>query len=147
MSFFLTFTLIRVLGRCDLTWGSQQEPLAKHFAGNRSRSLNHAPHAFIQNKRYRPNPRPFSGVVNRNAVSVYQTEAVLDFIHHVRRRLSAVRKTISAATKQYRVRPCPKPRPRPSPSSSPSAFRLRCSAALPCSIWGFIMPRGFTARL
>src|SRR5260221_5919636 len=104
MSFFLTFTLVRVLGRCDLTWGSQQEPLAKHFAGNRTRWINHAPPAFIQNKRYRPNPRPFSGVVNRNAVSVYQTEAAFDFIHHLPRRLSAVRQNINTATKPYRVR-------------------------------------------
>src|SRR5712671_6837377 len=133
MSFFLTFTLIRVLGRCDLTWGSQQEPLAKHFAGNRTRSLNHAPHAFIQNKRYRPNPRPFSGVVNRNAVSVYQTEAVLDFIHHVRRRRSASRTMIGVETKQYRVRPCSK--------TFPKTFRSRCSPALPCLVQDLTRPR------
>src|SRR5258708_40194305 len=115
MCYMHAFTIIRVLVSSYFTWGSQQEPLAKHFAGNRTRWINHAPPAFIQNKRYRPNPRPFSGVVNRNAVSVYQTEAVLDFIHHVRRRLAAFRKTINAATKQYRGRPSPRPRPRPRP--------------------------------
>jgi lipoprotein-anchoring transpeptidase ErfK/SrfK len=38
-------------------------------------------------------------VVNQNEVSVYQTEAVLDFIHHVQRRRSASRMTIGVETK------------------------------------------------
>src|SRR5882724_6624842 len=133
MRLFLTFTLVRVLGRCDLTWGSQEEPLAKQFLDSCTPSINHASPAFIQNKRYRANPGPFSGVVNRNAVSVYQTEAVLDFIHHVRRRLPASRKTISATTKQYRVRPCPRRCPRQCPRRFPGRFPGRFPSSFPSS--------------
>src|ERR1700732_767988 len=39
--------------------------------------INHAASAFIENKRYRTNPQPVDDVVNRNADSVYQTDAVL----------------------------------------------------------------------
>jgi hypothetical protein len=37
-------------------------------------TINHAACPFIENKRYRTNPRAFGDVVNRNAVSVYQTD-------------------------------------------------------------------------
>jgi hypothetical protein len=43
-------------------------------------SINHATSAFIENKRYRTDPRPIDDVVNRNAASVYQTDAVLILI-------------------------------------------------------------------
>jgi hypothetical protein len=39
--------------------------------------INHAGLTFIQNKRYRTNQRAIGDVVNRNAVSVYQTDVVL----------------------------------------------------------------------
>jgi hypothetical protein len=37
-------------------------------------TINHAGSAFMQNKRYRTNPRGIVDVVNRNGVSVYQTD-------------------------------------------------------------------------
>jgi hypothetical protein len=40
-------------------------------------TINHVRAAFTQNKRYRTNQRAIGDVVNRNAVSVYQTDAVL----------------------------------------------------------------------
>jgi hypothetical protein len=40
-------------------------------------TINHVRAAFTQNKRYRTNQRAIRDVVNRNAVSVYQTEVVL----------------------------------------------------------------------
>jgi hypothetical protein len=43
----------------------------------RTPAINHAACPFIENKRYRTNPRAFGYVVNRNAVSVYQTDWVL----------------------------------------------------------------------
>src|SRR5258708_22947459 len=121
MSLFLTFTLVRVLGRCDLTWGSREEPLTKHFVATCTPPINHGLPPFSENKRYRANPRPMARVVNRKADAVYQTEAVLDFIHHVRKTPPASRKTISPATKQYRVRPCPRICPR----TFPRRFRSR----------------------
>jgi hypothetical protein len=39
---------------------------------------------FIENKRYRIKPRPIGDVVNQNAVSVYQTDAVLISIGRVK---------------------------------------------------------------
>jgi hypothetical protein len=40
----------------------------------RTPTINHVAAAFTQNKRYRTNQRPVGDVVNRNAVSVYQTD-------------------------------------------------------------------------
>ena len=40
-------------------------------------TINHVRPAFTQNKRYRINQRASGDVVNRNAVSVYQTDVVL----------------------------------------------------------------------
>jgi hypothetical protein len=40
----------------------------------RTPTINHGRAAFIENKRYRTKRRPVDGVVNRNAVSVYQTD-------------------------------------------------------------------------
>jgi hypothetical protein len=40
----------------------------------RTPAINHERCAFIQNKRYRTNPAAIDDVVNRNAVSVYQTD-------------------------------------------------------------------------
>jgi hypothetical protein len=40
-------------------------------------TINHAHSAFTENKRYAIKPRATDDVVNRNAVSVYQTDAVL----------------------------------------------------------------------
>jgi len=48
--------------------------------------INHAPPAFIENKRYRSKPRGIDDVVNRNGASVYQTEAVLILIGEVQGR-------------------------------------------------------------
>jgi hypothetical protein len=55
--------------------------------------INHAPPAFTQNKRYRTNPRAIDDVVNRNGVSVYQTDAVLILIDRVQRRRSGAPKS------------------------------------------------------
>ena len=41
---------------------------------------------FIENKRYRIKPRRIDDVVNRNAVSVYQTDAVLVLVGGVQGR-------------------------------------------------------------
>jgi hypothetical protein len=49
-------------------------------------TINHARPPFTENKRYRIKPRGFGDVVNRNAVSVYQTDAVLTLIGAVQRR-------------------------------------------------------------
>jgi hypothetical protein len=49
----------------------------KPCAAHRIPTINHAYSAFIENKRYRIKPRAIDDVVNRNAVSVYQTDAVL----------------------------------------------------------------------
>jgi hypothetical protein len=46
----------------------------------RTRTINHAPALFIENKRCRTKPRRVGGMVNRKAVSVYQTDAVLILI-------------------------------------------------------------------
>jgi hypothetical protein len=40
----------------------------------RTPSINHATAPFIENKRYRAKPRGIDDVVNRKAVSVYQTD-------------------------------------------------------------------------
>jgi hypothetical protein len=76
MSFSHPFTPT-VLGRCDLTSGSRAGTARRTFAGHCTPVINHVRPAFTQNKRYRTNPRAADGVVNRNAVSVYQTDAFL----------------------------------------------------------------------
>jgi hypothetical protein len=43
----------------------------------RTPTINHAHPPFIENKRCRTKPRAVDDVVNRNAVSVYQTDCVL----------------------------------------------------------------------
>jgi hypothetical protein len=55
--------------------------------------INHVRPAFTQNKRYRTNPRAIDDVVNRNGVSVYQTDAVLILIDRVQRRRSGAPKS------------------------------------------------------
>jgi hypothetical protein len=47
--------------------------------GLRTPTINHARIPFTENKRYRTKPRWFDDVVNRNADSVYQTDAVFAF--------------------------------------------------------------------
>jgi len=56
-----------------------------NISNRHTRSVNHGSRAFIENKRYRRNPRAAADVVNQNAASVYQTEALLDLISHGRR--------------------------------------------------------------
>jgi hypothetical protein len=65
----------------------------------RTPTINHACAAFIENKRYRKKPCGIDDVVNRNAVSVYQTDAVFILAGDVQRRRSG-----APTTKQYRVR-------------------------------------------
>jgi hypothetical protein len=67
----------------------------------RTPTVNHACPVFIENKRYPAKPRGIGDVVNRNGVSVYQTDAVLILIGGVQRRWSG-----APTTKQYRVRRC-----------------------------------------
>jgi hypothetical protein len=50
-------------------------------------TINHARAPFIENKRCRMKPRRIDDVVNRNAVSVYQTDAVLVLVGGVQGRL------------------------------------------------------------
>jgi hypothetical protein len=72
MSFSHPFTS-GVLDQGDLTSGSRgNTPDA--FCERRSPTINHVLPAFTQNKRCPENPRAFDDVVNRNAVSVYQTD-------------------------------------------------------------------------
>src|SRR6478735_7139337 len=51
-----------------------REHVAADDDGPRTPTINHGCAAFIQNKRCPENPRAFDDVVNRNAVSVYQTD-------------------------------------------------------------------------
>jgi hypothetical protein len=60
--------------------------LAKRIARARIPTINHAPSAFIENKRYPAKPPGIGDVVNRNGDSVYQTDAVLILIGEVQRR-------------------------------------------------------------
>src|SRR5580700_1103192 len=76
--------------------------LVKARADRRTPTINHACRAFTENKRYRIKPRAIDDVVNRNADSVYQTDAVLILAGDVQRRRSG-----APTTKQYRVRRCP----------------------------------------
>jgi len=55
--------------------------------------INQSARAFTQNKRYRVNPDAIGGMVNRNAVSVYQTDQVLLCIDGEQRRSSRRRLT------------------------------------------------------
>jgi hypothetical protein len=50
------------------------ELLMERAAISRIPTINHARPAFIENKRYRTKRRAIDDVVNRNAVSVYQTD-------------------------------------------------------------------------
>jgi hypothetical protein len=50
------------------------EPFVGRDAIRRTPTINHGPTAFTENKRYRTKPRQIDDVVNRNAVSVYQTD-------------------------------------------------------------------------
>jgi hypothetical protein len=50
------------------------ETLIERDAIRRIPTINHALPAFIENKRYRTKRRAIDDVVNRNAVSVYQTD-------------------------------------------------------------------------
>jgi hypothetical protein len=56
-------------------------------------TINHARAAFIENKRYPAKPRGIGDVVNRKAVSVYQTDAVLILIAGVAGRWSGALRT------------------------------------------------------
>ena len=69
-----------------------REQFARAIAGRSTPRINHVRPPFIQNKRYRSNPRAIDDVVNRNGVSVYQTDAVLILIDRVRRRRSGAPK-------------------------------------------------------
>jgi len=66
-------------------------------------TINHATFAFTENKRYGMKPRGIGDVVNRNDVSVYQTDAVLILIGACKGADRAL-----SMTKQYRVRRCSK---------------------------------------
>jgi len=50
------------------------EPVVGAAFVRRKPAINHVRPAFIENKRYRTKRRPVDDVVNRNAVSVYQTD-------------------------------------------------------------------------
>jgi hypothetical protein len=50
-------------------------------------TINHARAPFTENKRYGEKPRRIDDVVNRKAVSVYQTDAVLILVGGVQGRL------------------------------------------------------------
>jgi hypothetical protein len=97
MRFSLTFARQRFrqmrfnMGFTPGTLGSVQTP-----------TINHARRPFTENKRYQIKPRRIGDVVNRKAVSVYQTDAVLILIGGVQGRLKRALPT----TKQYRVRRC-----------------------------------------
>jgi hypothetical protein len=53
-----------------------REHFGAHNAARRQIAVNHVARAFIQNKRYRTKAHGVSDVVNRNARSIYQTDAV-----------------------------------------------------------------------
>ena len=59
------------------------EPVIKTCVDRRIPTINHARSAFTENKRYRAKPRAIDDVVNRNADSVYQTDAVLILVSGV----------------------------------------------------------------
>src|SRR5664279_4289806 len=106
MRLFLTCTH-QVLRRCDLTSGSRRNRCLR----GRTPTVNHAPAAFIENKRYRAKPGRVGDVVNRKAGSVYQTDAVLILVGGVQGRLKRAPPGNGFSfnkTKQYRVRRCSK---------------------------------------
>jgi hypothetical protein len=107
-----------------------------HFAGKRlgrrTPTINHARAAFTENKRYPAKPRGIGDVVNRRAVSVYQTEAVLILIGGVPAPFRCF--ADEAVTKQYRVRRCSEKSP------------LRYSPAHLVSAPDFIKPRRSSSR-
>jgi hypothetical protein len=78
------------------------EPRCETRVEGRIPTINYALPAFTENKRYRIKPRAIGDVVNPNAGSVYQTDAVLILAGGVQRRRSG-----APTTKQYRVRRCP----------------------------------------
>jgi hypothetical protein len=59
---------------------------ARHGDRRHTPTVNHARPPFTENKRYRTIPRGIGDVVNRNVVSVYETEAVLNLIDGVQGR-------------------------------------------------------------
>jgi hypothetical protein len=61
--------------------------VVKCAIARRTPRINHAVLPFIENKRYRSKPRRVGGMVNRKAVSVYQTDAVLILVGGVQGRL------------------------------------------------------------
>jgi hypothetical protein len=77
------------------------EPACEAYCRRRTPTINHALPAFIENKRYPAKPPAIGDVVNRNAVSVYQTEAVLILTGEVQGADPS-----ALTTKQYRVRRC-----------------------------------------
>src|SRR5258705_13442888 len=68
--------------------------------------LTMRPRAFIENKRYPAKPRRVGDVVNPNADSVYQTDAVLILIGRVRRRPSGAPMTNSTEYVDEKNLPC-----------------------------------------
>jgi hypothetical protein len=80
--------------------------VVERAARRRTPTINHGCPPFIENKRYRTKPRAIGDVVNRNALSVYQTDAVLILIGRVQGRLERERPPPQTVTKQYRVRRC-----------------------------------------
>jgi hypothetical protein len=70
-------------------------------------TINHAHPPFTENKRCWTKPRAIGDVVNRKAVSVYQTNAVLILMVACKGRLKRALHD-ATVTKQYRVRRCSK---------------------------------------
>jgi hypothetical protein len=68
------------------------EPIIKTCVDRRIPTINHVRSAFTENKRYRTKPRAIDDVVNRNADSVYQTDAVLILATGVQKRRSGAPK-------------------------------------------------------
>jgi hypothetical protein len=56
------------------------------YCSRRTPTINHAPPAFTENKRYPSKPHGIGDVVNPNSGSVYQTDAVLILIGEVQGR-------------------------------------------------------------
>src|SRR5271154_361341 len=90
MKLFLTFTpssFTQMRFNIRFTPG----PTVIAFGARRSLAVNHAAVPFIENKRYPLKPRRIGDVVNRKAVSVYQTDAVLILLGGVQGRSKKVR--------------------------------------------------------
>src|SRR5260370_16956156 len=128
MRLFLTFhssSFTQMRFNIGFTPGTVVQPVPRR----RTPAINHAHPPFIENKRYRMKPRRIGDVVNRKAVSVYQTDAVLILIGGVPGRLETGRsgtRTVSRRnTPKYihvQTHFCSAPSPRilPSlPTSSP----------------------------